>query len=66
MSTARPLYFMVHPSVIRAAILSATGDAAGLAEATTLLEEVRSWPPPPHLSGALVRIEALLRSVRLT
>ena len=53
------LYYVVHPSVIRASILCATGDAASLAEATALLEEVRQRAARA-LQGALVRIEALL------
>jgi LuxR family maltose regulon positive regulatory protein len=60
-----PLYFMVHPSVIRASILSATGDAASLDEATTLLEEVRLRAARAHFTGALVRIEALLAVVQV-
>ena len=55
-----PLYYVVHPSVIRAAILCAAGDAASLAEATALLEEVRQRAARAHFTGALVRIEALL------
>ena len=55
-----PLYFVVHPSVIRAAILCAAGDAASLDEATALLEEVRQRAARAHFTGALVRIEALL------
>ena len=56
---------MVHPSVIRASILSATGEAASLAEATTLLEEVRLRAARAHFTGALVRIEALLAVVQV-
>jgi LuxR family transcriptional regulator, maltose regulon positive regulatory protein len=55
-----PLYFVIHPSVIRASILCATGDAASLDEATALLEEVRQRAARAHFTGALVRIEALL------
>jgi LuxR family transcriptional regulator, maltose regulon positive regulatory protein len=55
-----PLYFVIHPSVIRAAILCAAGDAASLHEATALLEEVRQRAVRAHFTGALVRIEALL------
>ena len=55
-----PLYYVVHPSVIRAAILCAAGDAASLDEATALLEEVRQRAARAHFTGALVRIEALL------
>ena len=54
------LYYVVHPSVIRAAILCAAGDAASLDEATALLEEVRQRAARAHFTGALVRIEALL------
>ena len=48
------------PSVIRAAILCAAGDAASLDEAAALLEEVRQRAARAHFTGALVRIEALL------
>ena len=55
-----PLYYVIHPSVIRAAILCAASDAASLDEAAALLEEVRQRAARAHFTGALVRIEALL------
>ncbi len=45
------LYFVVHPGVIRAAILCAAGDAASLDEATALLEEVRQRAARAHFPG---------------
>jgi LuxR family maltose regulon positive regulatory protein len=55
-----PLYYVVHPSGIRAATLCAAGDARRIAEATALLEELRQRAARAHFTGALVRIEALL------
>jgi LuxR family transcriptional regulator, maltose regulon positive regulatory protein len=54
-----PLSYVVHPSVIRAAILCAAGDAAHLDQAMALLEEVRQRAARAHITGALVRIEAV-------
>ena len=44
------LYYVVHPSVIRAAILCAAGDAASLHAATALLEEVRQRAARAHFT----------------
>jgi LuxR family transcriptional regulator, maltose regulon positive regulatory protein len=54
-----PLYITMHPAVIRATILGASGDPAAVAEAARGLAELRERARRSHFAGPLVRIEAL-------
>jgi LuxR family maltose regulon positive regulatory protein len=59
------LFVLVHPVVIRAAILCAAGDEASVGEAVALLEEVRRRAARAQFIGPMVRIDALLAIVHL-
>ena len=60
-----PLYTIVHPSVIRAAILCAAGEESHLEEAAASLTEIQTRAKRTHFARALVRIDALLAIVSL-